>query len=78
VGLFADDNNARNAYVKLMDAGLPAFKQAFNTSKGKRTRVRVGPFETEAQAEINANRIQTLGLEAQVFESASVIDTSGN
>lgn len=78
VGLFADDNNARNAYVKLMDAGLPAFKQAFNTSKGKRTRVRVGPFETEVQAEINAKRIQTLGLEAQVFESPSVIDTSGN
>ncbi|QDL54515.1 SPOR domain-containing protein [Rhodoferax aquaticus] len=78
VGLFADENNALNAHVKLSDAGLPAFKQTLNTSKGKRTRVRVGPYDTEAQAEISANRIKSLGLEALVFESPNLIDATSN
>ena len=65
VGLFADDNNARNAYTKLVDAGLPAQSTELKTSKGKRTRVRVGPFDTEAEAERAADKIKGLGLEAQ-------------
>ncbi len=68
VGLFADDNNARNAYVKLQDAGLPALSQEIKSSKGKRTRVRVGPFETQAEAERAAERIRALQLDAAVFK----------
>ena len=68
VGLFADPNNARNAYTRLVDAGLPAQSQAFSTSKGERTRVRVGPFETRAEAETAADKIRALKLEAQVFK----------
>jgi cell division protein FtsN len=64
VGLFADDNNARNAHVKLMDAGLPSAQQEMNTSNGKRTRVRVGPFETLTEADRAAKKIRDLGLEA--------------
>ena len=64
VGLFADANNALNTYVKLTDAGLAATKQEFNTSKGKRTRVRLGPFDTEGQAISAIEKVRALGLEA--------------
>jgi cell division septation protein DedD len=68
VGLFADENNARNAYTKLKDAGLPAQSQEIKSSKGPRTRVRVGPFETQAEADRAADTIRGLHLEAQVFK----------
>jgi cell division septation protein DedD len=68
VGLFADDNNALNATVKLTDAGLPAFKQELETKKGKRTRVRVGPFDSAAEADKAVEKIRALGLDAIVFK----------
>lgn len=68
VGLFADENNARNATTRLQDAGLPAIAQSLKSSKGPRTRVRVGPFDTEAEAERAAETIRSLQLEAQVFK----------
>jgi cell division septation protein DedD len=68
VGLFADANNARNATVKLQDAGLPTLSQEVKSSKGPRTRVRVGPFETQAEADRAAERIRALQLEAVVFK----------
>ena len=66
VGLFADDNNALNAYVKLSDAGLAALKQELSTKNGKRTRVRVGPFESEPEAEKAVLKIRALGLDALI------------
>jgi len=68
VGLFAKDNNARNAHAKLVDAGLPSFTQVLETSKGKRTRVRVGPFETEAQAREAVEKIHALKLDAVIIQ----------
>lgn len=68
VGLFADDNNARNALVKLRDAGLPGYTQEMRGKKGKRTWVRVGPFEAMAQAEKTVDSIRSLGLDAQVVK----------
>lgn len=68
VGLFADENNARNALVKLQDAGLPALSQEIKSSKGKRTRVRVGPFESQPEADRAAERIRALQLDAVVFK----------
>jgi len=68
VGLFADDNNARNAAAKLNDAGLTALQQVLHTSKGKRTRVRTGPYDTQAEADAAADKIHGLGLDAIVFQ----------
>jgi cell division protein FtsN len=68
VGLFADENNARNANTKLLDAGLGSFTQEFSTPKGKRTRVRVGPLATRAEADTAADKIRALGLDAIVFQ----------
>lgn len=67
VGLFADEGNARRAHERLLQAGLPATAQAMATTKGPRTRVRVGPFQHRADADAAAQRIRALGLEALVF-----------
>ena len=68
VGLFADDNNARNARVKLTDAGFAAFTQELKTSKGVLTRVRVGPFGSETAAESAQAKIRAMGLEALIIQ----------
>lgn len=68
VGLFADSNNALNALTKLRDAGLPALSQEVKTSKGKRSRVRVGPYDTQVEADRAAEQIRTLQLEAVIFK----------
>jgi DedD protein len=66
VGLCADENNARNAVAKLNDAGIPVLSSTLDTSKGKRTRVRAGPFDTQAEAQRAADKIIFLGLDAVI------------
>jgi cell division septation protein DedD len=68
VGLFAVPSNAANAYDKLIESGLPATSQPLSTTKGPRTRVRVGPFETREQAREAVQRIQALALEAVIIQ----------
>lgn len=68
VGLFANDVNARNAHTKLLDAGLAAFTQELKTPHGKRTRVRVGPFDAQSEADAAAGQIRALKLDAIVFQ----------
>lgn len=68
VGLFAEENNARNALVKLKDAGLAAYTQELRGKKGKLTWVRVGPFDALSQAEKTVETIRALGLDAQVVK----------
>ena len=66
VGLFADKNNALNAYTRLRDADIAATSRLVRTPKGPMTRVRAGPFETEVEAERAAERIRELQLEAMI------------
>jgi cell division protein FtsN len=66
VGIFADENNARNAFVRLMDADLPANSKVFQARRGPRTRVWVGPFETQTEADVASEKIRTFGLDALV------------
>jgi len=68
VGLFSDSNNARNAVAKLQDAGLPVLSNTLKSPKGERTRVRVGPYETQAEADRVAESIQAMRLEAVVVK----------
>jgi hypothetical protein len=67
VGLFADESNARKAQSRLLNEGLPAFRQTLDGAKGTRVRVRVGPYTSRSQAEAAAATVKTLGLEAVVF-----------
>jgi cell division septation protein DedD len=68
VGLFAKDDNARNAHAKVHEAGISAFTQELRGSKGKLTRVRAGPFISQADADAAAEKIHSLGLDAVVFK----------
>ena len=66
IGLFAVDANARKAEASLRGAGVQLLVQEIQTSSGKRTRVRAGPYPSRAQAEAAAETVRALGLEAQV------------
>jgi cell division septation protein DedD len=67
VGLFANDDNASKAQAKLKEADLPVFTQIVKGPKGRFTRVRVGPFDSQANADAASTKIQALGLDAVVF-----------
>lgn len=67
VGMFAEVANARRAQAKLLNIGLPAFRQTFSTPNGERTRLRVGPYPTLAEAQKTAAQIRRLGFEAVPF-----------
>ncbi|MFT4242988.1 MAG: SPOR domain-containing protein [Acidovorax sp.] len=69
VGLFAEETNARKAQARLLNEGLPAFRQAtLNADKARRIRVRVGPYASRAQADAAAASIRAMALEAVVFQ----------
>ena len=67
VGAFADADKAREARVKLEKAGLKTYTQVADTKDGKRTRVRVGPFASRAEAEKAASKIKALDLPASIL-----------
>ena len=67
VGAFADADKAREARTKLEKAGLKTYTQVADTKDGKRTRVRVGPFATKAEAEKAASKIKSLDLPAAIL-----------
>jgi len=67
VGAFADADKARDARIKLEKAGLKTYTQVADTKDGKRTRVRVGPFASKADAEKAASKIRTLDLPAAIL-----------
>lgn len=67
VGAYADADKAREARVKLEKAGLKTYTQVADTKDGKRTRVRVGPFATKADAEKAASKIKSLDLPAAIL-----------
>lgn len=66
VGLFADEKNARRAADVLRKAGQPVLRDKVRSSKGLLNRVRVGPFNSQAQAEKAAQTIRSLELDAVV------------
>ena len=68
VGLFAEEANARKTQARLLNEGLPAFRQELQTAKGRRIRVRVGPYDSRARADAAAATIRAMSLEAVVFK----------
>ena len=67
-GLFAIPANGNRAYEKLERAGLPVFTEVVQTSRGQRTRVRVGPYPTKAKANVAAGKVRALKLDANVIK----------
>ena len=68
VGSFAEDARAREARSKLERAGISTYLQVIETKDGKRTRVRVGPFGSRAEAEAAAQKVKALGLYSGIAE----------
>ncbi|MDR6537002.1 SPOR domain-containing protein [Variovorax soli] len=67
VGAFADADKAREVRQKLEKAGLKTYTHVAKTADGERTRVRVGPFGTRAEADKAAGRVKGLSLSAAVL-----------
>lgn len=67
VGAFADADKAKEVRQKLEKAGLKTYTQVAQTKDGERTRVRVGPFASKADAEKAASKIKSLDLPAAIL-----------
>lgn len=67
VGAFADPARAREVRLKLERAGLKTYTHVAETKDGPRTRVRVGPFASKAEAEKTAEKIKKLNLPAGIL-----------
>jgi cell division protein FtsN len=67
VGLFSKEQNASAAVSQLIAAGMTGTTQRMDVGSKKLTRVRSGPYETQADATEVAVKIRLLNLEAKVF-----------
>ncbi len=67
VGAFADADKARDTRLKVEKAGLKTYTHVAETKEGKRTRVRVGPFTSRAEADKAAEKIKALDLPASIL-----------
>jgi DedD protein len=67
VGAFAEAAGAREVRSKLERAGLKTYTHVAKTPQGDRIRVRVGPFDSRAEADKAAARVKALGLPAAIL-----------
>ena len=67
VGAFADADKVREVRARLERAGLKTYAQAVQTKEGRRTRVRLGPFESRSEADKALARAKALGLDGSVL-----------
>lgn len=67
VGAFADEARAREVRQKLERAGLKTYTHVAQTAEGRRIRVRLGPYDSRAEAEKVATRVKALGLSAAIL-----------
>jgi DedD protein len=67
VGAFSDARTLREARQKVEGLGLKTYTQVIDTAAGQRTRVRVGPFASRADAEAAAKTIKGGGLPAAIL-----------
>ncbi|MDM0056900.1 SPOR domain-containing protein [Variovorax fucosicus] len=67
VGAFSDADKAREVRQKLEKAGLKTYTSVAKTADGERTRVRVGPFSSRADADKAAAKVKGLALSAAVL-----------
>jgi len=66
-GSFSDADKAAEVRHKVEAAGIKTYTQIIDTPKGKLIRLRVGPFNKDADAQAAARKIKALGLPAAVL-----------
>lgn len=67
-GVYADVRNVERNARALRQAGLPVVTQRVSGAKGELTRLRVGPFDTRAQAQQAQQTTNRLRLETSVMQ----------
>lgn len=67
VGAYEDAKKVADVRAKLERAGLKTYTQVVDTKEGKRTRVRLGPFATKAEADKAVDKIKKLDLPASIL-----------
>lgn len=67
IGAFADTAKAQEVRHKVERSGMKTYTHVADTKEGKRTRVRVGPFATRAEADRAAEKLRGLGLAPAVL-----------
>ncbi len=68
VGAYTDAQKLHEVRAKLEKAGLKTYAQVIESKDGKRTRVRVGPFESKALADKTVEKIKKLDLPTAILE----------
>ena len=68
VGSYSDQASVTRVRRQLESAGLKTYTQVISTSSGRLTRVRLGPYDSTAQAEKIAARVKALGLDSSIVK----------
>jgi DedD protein len=68
VGAYTEAGKLQEARAKVEKAGYKTYTQVVGTKDSQRTRVRIGPFATKADAEKAADKIKKLSLPAAILE----------
>nr|CBA33825.1 hypothetical protein Csp_B20980 [Curvibacter putative symbiont of Hydra magnipapillata] len=68
VGAYTEAGKLQEARSKVEKAGFKTYTQVVGTKDSQRTRVRIGPFATKADAEKAADKIKKLSLPAAILE----------
>ena len=67
IGAYAADESVQDTRSKAEKLGLRTYTQVAETSAGKRTRVRVGPFASREEAERAAAKLKSASLPAVIL-----------
>jgi DedD protein len=67
VGAFTEAGALRDARQRVERLGLKTYTQVINSPAGPRTRVRVGPFESRADADAAGAKLRAAGLPAAIL-----------
>jgi DedD protein len=67
VGAFSDPTTLRQARGRVEKLGLKTYTQVIGSGDAQRTRVRVGPFDTRAEAEAAAAKLRAGGLPSDIL-----------
>lgn len=67
VGAYSDAATLRDTRHKVEKLGLKTYTQVIESEGGRRTRVRVGPFGTRAEAQAAAAKLKAAGLPANLL-----------
>lgn len=66
IGVFSDPENVKKLQAQLADKGLKSYSEVIDTEKGKKTRLRVGPYPSKKEAESALAKVKALGLTGMI------------